>query len=59
MNKFDYFFLAGLIIWFVETAYYGFDYDVLTNTQYAISLMAIILQLYGVFGGIATAIKQL
>lgn len=57
MSKFDCFLIAGLVLWLIETAYFGWNDTPHSVAEQMFDLISSILIAYGVLGGLATALK--
>lgn len=57
MNKFDYFFVAGISFWALETWLFGFNDVATSSAERLCDTISLCLVLYGAFGGIGSSIK--
>jgi hypothetical protein len=57
MNKFDYYFLAGIALWFAETAYFGWNQHAQSPMEHMLDTVCLAFVFYGVIGGVVASIK--
>ena len=57
LNKFDYIFFAGLILWILETAAFGFNDEPINDFEHLTDIISILLVVYGSIGSLFSALK--
>ena len=58
MNKYDYFFTAGLILWLLETAYFGWNEEAESVAEEMLNAISLALVGFGAIGSIVKAAKS-
>jgi len=52
MNKYDYFFIAGITLWLVETAFFGWNATSQSGVESMLNEISVILMALGALGSI-------